>query len=586
MNQDWFEMSDIRRKSFNKSAWIPLKAVQCEQSGKHGYEGYKDVFFGASCAVFPVDKKDYAEELRWRDMGLRSPHSGYCHEDGTYFPADAFIYENNQGICVEGIYLVLVQPSVGEYPEDWHLHQDVVLTLGLYREGDIWICPESGYIEVARLKKSDDQQPVLLEMKTEYLKDYLCARNMGLYISSYYGRDVIVNDMSFIDWKDGEKREEVKLDRWEGRIIPIHEGGYTYGTKTAVHHFSRTDIDETCDVPDLSEIPADEHSRSESWEFYSTGKKLYRILGEFWHNEWVEPGKYSSKIRRDETPPVFFIIDVDGKMVKGNDLCSLRQWLWFKSDVIMALSNRRGGSLTFYTRNTGSIACSTEDSVHFGMNSLGYINVYAKDIGLLPNWQQQIWNAHNITPDGGVSDELLASQVRCDPTDTKAPETLFCEVIKSLNEISQQKLGFLLFNQHEITPELLLKVHRFRATDDASLFALAKDIARLTADSLNAGAIQKIVSPSKGEKWGSLKSLEKLLASKVGAERARNIMSALAGVYDLRLADAHLPSDGKTNDAFKLVRIDRNEPVVLQAYQMLDSCVSSLSEILKILEGW
>jgi len=216
---------------------------------------------------------------------------------------------------------------------------------------------------------------------------------------------------------------------------------------------------------------------------------------------------------------------------------------------------------------------------------LGYVNVYAEDVGMLSEWQQQIWASYNIVPDGGVSDELLASQVRAEPADTRAPETFFGQGIELINEISTQKLNFSLFRHHEIVPDLLSKVHRFRAVDESGLFALAKDIARLTADSLDIDAMQKIVAPPKGTKWGSLKSLENLLASKIEPHDARLTMSALVGAYKLRLADAHLPSS-EINEAFNLMNIDRNLPMIFQAYQMLCSCVSSLFTVLEVLKRW
>lgn len=63
--------------------------------------------------------------------------------------------------------------------------------------------------------------------------------------------------------------------------------------------------------------------------------------------------------------------------------------------------------------------------------------------------------------------------------------------------------------------KLLNKLHRFRATSKEGLFELAKDVARITADSFDSQSIQTIVIPSKGEKWGSLKSVEKLLTEKL-----------------------------------------------------------------------
>jgi hypothetical protein len=68
------------------------------------------------------------------------------------------------------------------------------------------------------------------------------------------------------------------------------------------------------------------------------------------------------------------------------------------------------------------VSCSPDCGVHFGMNRLPLINAYAKDVALLPEWQQRIWAGHNVGPEGGVSEELLASQVRAQPARTQAPE--------------------------------------------------------------------------------------------------------------------------------------------------------------------
>jgi hypothetical protein len=223
--------------------------------------------------------------------------------------------------------------------------------------------------------------------------------------------------------------------------------------------------------------------------------------------------------------------------------------------------------------------------VHFGINDLGYVNVYAKDIGRLPEWQQQIWAGYNTPPDGGVSRELLASQVRAEPANTQAPEAFLEKAIEIVNSLSNNKVGISLFSDHEVIPDLLVKIHRFRAIDEASFFALAKDLARLTADSLDAGGMQTIVPPPKGTKWGSLKSLENLLASKFDREIVRKVIAPLVGVYELRHADAHLPS-GELNDAFRLIEVDTSLPFVYQGYMMLHKVVSSLYGIAEALRRW
>jgi len=582
MNQKWFEMQDIRRKNFSKSVWIPLRAInKIERQGDYGYEGYKEEFFGCGSIAVPTKNVASVKKLEWSNIGI-DEHSSYF-ENGEYISADTHkVYGEN----FVGLRLVIDQRACDDEPSTWHLNQDFVIALGLRREGNSWICPQDGYTEVARLKVADKGETVSLEVKAQYLKDYLCAREMILYMTQYYSRDSIVKDDSFITWTDGNSTAEKDSDRWEGRVMPIHEGGNPFGEKMAVFHIERTDVDESDDVPDISGIPTDENTKGDSWEKEFKGEKLYRLSGELWRNEIIEPGKVSPKVKEDEVAStVFFIIDAEGSKVCGNELIGSGKWLWFKPDVIMALCHRRDGSLAFYTEQTGKVGSSYGYGVHFGVNDLGFINVYAKDVGRLPDWQQQIWAGYNITPEGGVSSELLASQVRAKPAITQAPEEFLPKAFDMVNRLSIDKLGIKIFRDHEVIPELLIKTHRFRAIDEASFYALAKDLARLIADSLDAEAMQSIVAPPKKTKWGSLKSLENLLASRYDRDFIRKMMASLVGVYELRHADAHLPSS-KIEDAFKLIDLDRTKPFIHQGHQMLHQVVSSLYGIAEGLERW
>lgn len=79
VNQEWFEMADVRRKRYNKAVWIPLRAnLDHAREGKYGYVGYKTDFFGlGSLAVPIVDKKD-AEKLDWMGIGIANDHIGWA----------------------------------------------------------------------------------------------------------------------------------------------------------------------------------------------------------------------------------------------------------------------------------------------------------------------------------------------------------------------------------------------------------------------------------------------------------------------------------------------------------------------------
>src|SRR5437870_4567749 len=81
---------------------------------------------------------------------------------------------------------------------------------------------------------------------------------------------------------------------------------------------------------------------------------------------WVDPAPSSPIVRRAKAPAtVYFITDGAGKQETRDTLAESRRWLWFRPEVVMALAHPRGGSLGWYTRDTGSLACAPGSAVHF-----------------------------------------------------------------------------------------------------------------------------------------------------------------------------------------------------------------------------
>lgn len=582
MNQSWFEMRDLRKRKLDKSVWVPLRAEkEIRNSVQFGFIDYSEEFIGYGSIMVPIDKQSFTEQLDWTDVGISHTHSCSFH-DCKYMPAD--VYYNDD---LEGVNLVLNQSFDNNLDcNEWHLHQDLVISLGLKREGDIWICPSQGYVEVANLERNQEGSPILLQIKNQFLKDYLCARECGLYVTSYFSRDKIYETPSVLSWKESSKNEKEGRDFWECRTLEIHEGGFPFGQKIAVSHVGRIDIDENEDIPDISSFPTDENVKSDFFEKSFQGKKLYRIMSELWKYEWINPAKSSPIILGDEHPiDIYYITDEGGTRESDNSLTKGGKWLWFKPELISNLLSIRGSFLNWYTRDTGSVSCAPNGGIHFGVNDLGLITVYAKDLGYLPKWQQQIWAGFNITPEGGISKELHASQVKAEPASTLAPEPFLERVINEINEEAKKQLDIRFFRGHPSISEIIKSINRFRAIDEKGLFSLAKDIARIIVDDIDIESIQKIAIPPKNTKWGSLKTIENLLAIRLHSEYARKILSPIVGVYELRHGDAHLPSSDIEN-SFALIQIDRNLPYVTQGYQMIYSCVDRLYVVLQILKTW
>ena len=81
-----------------------------------------------------------------------------------------------------------------------------------------------------------------------------------------------------------------------------------------------------------------------------------------------------------------------------------------------------------------------------------------------------------------------------------------------------------------------------------------------------------------------MKSLEKYLGTLMTEESARSLVSPLVGAYQLRLGDAHLPSSD-LEEAYRLVRVDRDATRIKQGFQLLASVVWILVQIERVLRA-
>ena len=330
------------------------------------------------------------------------------------------------------------------------------------------------------------------------------------------------------------------------------------------------------------DFPKDDCIQTTTKEVSISGKNVVHMLwGELWKNELILPGTESVRVRGDEPSKVpSFIIEASGKSVSSNELKDGMRWLWFDADVANALLAKRSGFLVWYTLETGAIGCGQENSVHFGINDLGHITVYAKDIAFLPIWIQQIWAGYNISPDGGgVAKELMMSQVNAKPASSQAPERFLPIEYKRLNKSFEDKYGVPLFNITQEVEDLLVNVNRFISVSSDGFFELAKNLAKLTCDSINKKALLKLLTGVE-EKLGSLKVLESILIQKesIADEEAKSIMAPFFGINELRQTDAHIKGPD-AEKAMQTVGINKDLIPLFRGTAMLIQFVNTIVTI-------
>ncbi len=277
-----------------------------------------------------------------------------------------------------------------------------------------------------------------------------------------------------------------------------------YGGSWASFRVWRTDVDEDEDAPVMGP-ESNDNTDYESSRGHRSGYVGIRVEGEFWRDEWIEHQGQSKRVRGDaDTNLPQFIVETDGTRMASADLDNedIGRWLWFRPSVVNEILGLRGFSLEWYTAETGGIRSTSGYVTHFGINSSDLITVYAYDVARLAAWEQHIWAAHNVVPDGKVSNELLETQVKAQPASTHAVEDLLFKVMELLEEGFRQEFNVSLYT-HDIEHAVaMVHISRFASKDQTSLLRLAKELVRVFSDRLDVREIRKISTHSNKEKLG------------------------------------------------------------------------------------
>lgn len=581
MNRDWILQTKETRRSFSKATWVPLRASCNTEQGNAQDIGYINEFFGCGSVAFPPEHREVAEQLGWSDIGIGHDVQPYAYKDGYYSSIDQYQCNDKDPI---GVNLVFEHPQPVVGGRSWILNPDLVVALHLIKEGTNWVRPEEDFVVVAHEVLDKNGHHQLIEIKREFLIDYLAARNLTLRLSYYRQRVEIITTINDSEYANLTNQQEQRDGgRFELLIRSLDE---IYGGSWAAFRVWRTDVDEEEDAPVMGP-ESEQNTASESSHGYHGGYEGVQVEGEFWREEWIEHQGESVRVRgdADRTLPQF-IVETDGTRLASADLDNedIGRWLWFHSSVVNELLNHRGFSLEWYTAETGCIRSTSGYSTHFGINSSDLVTVYAYDIACLAAWEQLIWAAHNVAPDGKVSNELLASQVKAQPASTQAVEELFLKCMRMLEEGFRHKFSTNLFIHDIDDAEVMQHISRFVSKDQASLLGLAKELIRVFSDRLDIRALRNLSTHPEKEKLGSNKLLQDILAQKVGVEKAYKIFGPIIGVYDMRVGDAH-PTSSMIGDALRLAGIDESNSFLRQGEQLVSNFGRSILWIGELLFG-
>lgn len=378
MNKDWILQTKETRRKFVNSTWIPLKAICKREKGDVQNIGYISEFFGCNSLAFPPDHKDLAENLGWSDIGIILEAHPYAFDSGHYKTIDQYEWNEKEPV---GVHFIFDHPQPVIGGRKWIINPDLIVALKLIKEKNSWVRPEEDFVEVIRESFDDEGNHIQIEIKKEFLIDYLAARNLSLRLTYYRQRVENVEEVESSEYAGLESyQEERDQGRFELRIRSLND---VYGGSWASFRVWRTDVDEEEDAPIMGQ-ETNENTESESSQGIRDDYRGIRVEGEFWCNEWIEHQGISTRIRYDkDTNLPTFIVETDGTRMPSAELDNegIGRWLFFHSSIVNELLKHRGFSLEWYTAETGCIHSTSGYHTHFGINSADLITVYAYSAG-------------------------------------------------------------------------------------------------------------------------------------------------------------------------------------------------------------
>lgn len=214
MNQEWILQTKETRRAFSNATWVPLRASMNEEKGDVKNIGYIREYFGCGSAAFPPEHRELVEKrLSWSDIGIGHTVAPYAYEDGYYASIDQFQYNDKEPI---GVNLIFEHPQPVVGGKQWILNPDLVVALRLIKEGTNWVRPEENFVVVARESFNEKGEHRLIEIKREFLLDYLAARNLSVRLSYYRQR---VENVPLLEGSKYAHLKNIKRSETAGGLI-------------------------------------------------------------------------------------------------------------------------------------------------------------------------------------------------------------------------------------------------------------------------------------------------------------------------------------------------------------------------------
>jgi hypothetical protein len=505
----------------SNETWHPI------ESGRSGV--HKEIISFRSFMV-SVDSKELAlNALKYSDMYFDGMGHFEENESGKKKYITGESWEHFEGLMVEPLYIYRYWEGLGlsvYEPSQRMLHYLKLLNPD---NNNVWIDPYNKQ-EVIRILKCEDSSDYVnhtlkkIEIKIDYLKDYLAARESGLIITKYAIRAFLF-----------DTPEQIPLKSEDKEIIN--------GTLSFIS---------SVDNPIMSLI--------------SEGKLLGQseLQQIFWIDPYSEPRRWDAQNTSEFKGNVVFTLNngerktYNTKAGHGDDYFKL---ISFNPRIMSIFMNTLHYDYEEYSRETLGLIFPNGESLHAAINSTGQIQAWWGQIAKLRReYQEQIAQFSEPWLEKLNSEhDYIRTTIHGNFPQTKPVKQSLQNLKSEINTYFITKFNESFFNQESSVNDLK-KVYEPYETDYHQLLDIMVQIDKWLFSEKRPNKIiehynlaNEIDDINNLSKIKSLVALKLLIKKYFGNDDAENKTKILKLIKDLRICKAHFKDLSKILDQYALV---------------------------------
>lgn len=507
---EFFNFDDYINKHPKNEPYVILTGQESFQPAGYERMALYSQYVRYGSYMVPIDSKNRA--LNEIDHHSAFPSEGgyfESNEDGTTVYNLYESWEYNEGLTVESVVLDRFWEGLGI--QFYEPSQRVVLYLRLLNKNDDWIDPYTEEVVIKRVRMNEQLDGVLhsinrIEIKIDYLKDYLAARKSGLFIARYCSRGMIFQSADQIPQLNQSK--EVTHGKWS-----------YYGND-------------------------DPKYQKELWAQADLRQKF-----------WIDP---FPKPRREDADPqtsefvggVFFIVE-DGTK-KEFDVMAGHQGDYFKlisfnPRVMEIFLNRHGFGYREYSRETMGLKFPNGEEIHVGINPSGQIQVWWGQLAKHSKRYQELLAPYSEPWVEKIPDnhDYVRTTIKAEFPVTKPLRENLNKLKTEINDYFETKFQEVFFNADSDAKDLV-RVFEPYERDPYQLLDIMELIDKWLISEKRPDRIieyynlEDLISEKNEKKnFKSLVSLELLLTKYFDENTAKEKITILRQIKDLRICKAH-----------------------------------------------